>query len=1072
MINLRFFAILFAGLLCFLVRVPAQNSIAVINGSVRAVKDDKVVANATFVVEGTGKVFQSDPEGRFVLMLPNDGKIYNIQISKVGFVTDTVSVRAVTSADLLFRLEESENFIEEVVVSTGYQRLPKERMTGSFEVVDEKLYNRQVGTDVLSRLDGIMPSLFFDKRGGSETNMLVRGVASLGLTEGKPLIILDNFPFEGDINSINPNDIESVTLLKDAAAASIWGAMAGNGVLVLTTKKGRLGEAWTAGLTANATFVERPDLYYLPQMSSTEFIDVEKLLFEQGAYNSSLNNMVSRPPVTPVVEWLDKHRKGEVTDTQLQYMLADFGSSDVRDDLTKHFYRTGFNQQYAFNMRGGGAKSSTLFSLGFDRNLSSSVGNSMNRVSVNLQNTFQPLPKLEVTVGARYATLRRADNHVGNIQMVPGREIYPYADLVDDQGNALVVERDYRAPYLHGIAETGQLLDWHYRPYDEIFLADNESRSQNMLFTGVIKYKLTTDLNVELSYQYEYQPVNGRQHFSQETYYTRNLINRFTQVNGEEIIRPVPLGGILDRDYQETSAHAGRGQLNYAKSWTKHEVSALAGVELRDATNSGNNNRLYGYDDNLLVNNAVNFVERFPIYDNLAFPGSILYPNREYGGVQRFVSFFGNASYTYNARYTVSASARRDASNLFGVETNDKWKPLWSIGGSWDVHNESFFKTNALSQLRLRATYGYSGNVATGHPAVTTLEYRGLSRTGLQPYAIVRNAPNPLLRWEKIGTLNLGLDFTFKGHFLSGSLEYYRKDASDLLSAVDADPTTGFTSLAMNSAVARNTGIDLNLTGRANLFSMMKWTGNFMMSVNKNRILNYLREVNRPTEYIGNGISISPIVGQPAYPVVSYKWGGLDGENGDPIGVLDGAPSKDYLKITQESTLEELVFHGSALPEYYGAFRNTFDWRSLSVSANISYRAGYFFRRETIDYATLLRVNTVVGHGDYRDRWQQPGDEQYTDVPSIVYPLDSRRNEFYRASEVTVERGDHIRVQDVSVAYTLAERGAKRFFKNLRATFYARNLGIIWRSNKHGLDPDVRGMPLPKSWSLGLNANF
>src|SRR5690606_28275798 len=148
----------------------------------------------------------------------------------------------------------------------------------------------------------------------------------------------------------------------------------------------------------------------------------------------------------------------------------------------------------------------------------------------------------------------------------------------------------------------------------------------------------------------------------------------------------------------------------------------------------------------------------------------------------------------YNARYTVSASARRDASNLFGVETNDKWKPLWSIGGSWDVHNESFFKTNALSQLRLRATYGYSGNVATGHPAVTTLEYRGLSRTGLQPYAIVRNAPNPLLRWEKIGTLNLGLDFTFKGHFLSGSLEYYRKDASDLLSAVDADPTTGFTS--------------------------------------------------------------------------------------------------------------------------------------------------------------------------------------------------------------------------------------------------------------------------------------
>lgn len=1067
------FAIVLIGLLsCCCVSVFAQTSMVAVSGKVLAAQENEAVDNTTIKVKGTGKVFFSDDTGRFTIMLPNDSRDYEVEISKVGFVTAVRRLSAVKTNDLILLIEKAENLIEEVVVSTGYQRLPKERMTGSFEHVDEKLYNRQIGTDVLSRLDGIMPGVFFDKRGGGETNMIVRGVASLGLTERKPLIVLDNFPFEGDINSINPNDIESATLLKDAAAASIWGARAGNGVLVLTTKKGKLGERWTAGLTANATFVDRPNMYYQPQMSSAEFIEVEKFLFDKGVYNSTLNNTVSRPPVTPVVEWLDKHRNGNVTDTQLQQMLSDWGTRDVRDDLAKYFYRTGFNQQYAFNMRGGGDRSATLFSAGFDRNLSSSVGNSMRRVSLNLQNTFHPLPNMEVALGARYATLQRVNNHLGSIQMVVGRDIYPYADLVDENGNALVVERDYRPSYLQGTEDAGQLLDWRYRPYEEMSLADNVTRSQNILFTAALKYKLTNDLNVDVSYQYEYQPTTGKQHFSPETYYTRNMINRFTQINGDEVVRPVPLGGILDRDYQETNAHSGRGQLNYNKDWAKHAVSALAGMELRDAKNSGYNNRLYGYDDDLLVNSVVNFVERFPIYDNLSSPGSIQYLNQEYGGVQRFVSFFGNASYTHNGKYTVSGSARRDASNLFGVKTNDKWKPLWSVGGAWDVHKESFFKTELLSQLRFRTTYGYSGNVATGYPAVTTLEYRGRSSTARQPYAVVRNAPNPQLRWEKISTFNLGLDFTFKGNSLSGSIEYYRKKASDLLSAVDADPTTGFNSLAMNSAIVRNTGMDINLIGKASLFSRVKWTGNFMISVNENTVLTYLREVSRPSNHVGIGTAVSPIVGQPTYPLVSYRWAGLDPENGDPVGIFSGEPSKDYLKITEESTLDDLVFHGSALPEYYGAFRNTFDWRSFSFSANIMYRAGYFFRRETIDYTTLLRVNTLVGHGDYNERWQQPGDEQYTNVPSMDYPVDSRRNKFYRESEATVERGDHIRLQDVSIAYTFNRGGTKRFFKNLRATFYARNLGIIWRSNKYGLDPDVRGVPLAKSCSLGLNANF
>src|SRR5690606_2728324 len=308
-----------------------------------------------------------------------------------------------------------------------------------------------------------------------------------------------------------------------------------------------------------------------------------------------------------------------------------------------------------------------------------------------------------------------------------------------------------------------------------------------------------------------------------------------------------------------------------------------------------------------------------------------------------------------------------------------------------------------------RGTYGYSGNVRNDLAAVTTLEYRGLNRYGRYPYAIVNNPPNPLLRWENIRTLNLGIDFGAKNNVFTGSFEFYDRRATDLITGVDADPTTGFLSLQMNSAVLSNKGIDVTLSSQAEMWKI-HWKGDLSVSVNKNRVVKYLRETTRYSQWVGNGLSVSPIEGEPAYPLVSYKWGGLDAENGNPIGFVDGEKSTDYATINQQASIADLVFHGSALPEYFGAFRNTFSAGSLSLSANIVFRAHYFFRRETVNYLALLSPMTKVEHADYRNRWQNPGDEQYTDVPSMSYPADTWREDFHQKAETTADRGDHIRL--------------------------------------------------------------
>lgn len=1069
----RYLISLYILLLACTCRLSAQ---PVLRGRVLSDADNTPLAGATVKVKGSPTGVSADQQGSFVLPVPA-AKVL-IVVSFLGFETIEREVDA-SGGPLVLHLKESRNQLAEVVVSSGYQQLNRERATGSFVQLDSALLNRRVSTDVLSRLRDVVPGLVFNSVGSNrenQTNILVRGQSTI-TSRTDPLIVIDNFPYEGDLRNINPNDVESISILKDAAAASIWGARSANGVIVITTKKGKVHQAPLVSFNASLTVGDKPDLFYYPQIASADFIEMEKTLFARGFYTSA-ETSADKTSLTLVAELLIAKRDGKMEPAQADARIEALKQYDVRHDFTQYFYRKSVDQQYALSVSGGGQDQRYYLSAGFDRNLQSLMGNDYSRVSLNATNTYSfAHQRLELTTGVYYTGNKAGLNYQepSAVYRSSSGLLYPYARLADEDGNALPVAVDYRPSFIEEAGRQG-LLDWEYKPLEEIGFADNTSKETAYRLNSALKFKAFPFLSATVLYQYGREVTDRRYLRSQQTYYTRNQINRLTVVNANgSLTYPVPLGGILDAGRETAQSHNLRAQLNLDKRWGRdHELTAIAGWEVSERTTTGNSSRYYGYDDVHGASKPVNYDLAYVSYVNPASRNNRIADGSSFTDLNdRYLSSYGNAAYTYRQRYTLSASARLDQSNLFGVETNQKGVPLWSAGLSWNVVREDFYHWQWLPVLRLRATYGYNGAVDKSLSAYTTAVYiSGTNNwTGL-PSAMIQNPPNPGLRWERVKVLNLGLDFALKKDVLSGSVEYYRKKGIDIIGSTPYAPQTGITSFKGNTAGTLGRGVDLSLNSR-NIDRAFKWYSSLLFSVAKDQVQKYLDRSADVNRYLSSSFTV-PLEGKPLYAVYSYRWAGLDPQTGDPQGYLDGEVSKDYTAIFAAARPENLLYHGPLRPVTYGAFRNTFSYRGLSVSANISYRLGYFFRRESINYSTFLAGNG--GHGDYYRRWQKPGDENRTDVPSVPEVTNANRNTFYTYSEVLVEKGDHIRLEDIQAGYDLDRRRQRWLpFRNAQLYLYMTNLGLLWKAAKGDIDPDYTSrwsFPAARTVAFGFKASL
>jgi TonB-linked SusC/RagA family outer membrane protein len=1056
-------------LIVFLPFFAACQSIT-INGKVIN-EQGKPVPGATITIKHTDTKTVSGNDGSFTI--DHSQLTDTLIISAIGYETDEEPNNE--RGQILIILHPRITSLQNVIVSTGYQQLPKERATGSFENINNEMLNRKVTPDWLSRLEGIS-SVYFDRRGTTPGAITIRGRSTI-YADANPLIVVDNFPYDGDINNINPNDIENITILKDAAAASIWGVRAGNGVIVITTKKGKTNSAPVFEFNINTTYGQKPDLFYAHDfLPSSDFIDVEQILFTNGYYDGDISNTYSRPPLSPVVEVLEKQREGIISSSDAAAQINALKSVDVRNDLSKYFYRSSFIQQYAMNYGGGAQHITYFFSAGFDKINSALVGNNSNRYTFSSRTSYTPFDALTFNMNIDYAHSFLQTNSSVNIFTGNGKDLYPYAQLADTNGNPLPVVKDYRFGYIDTVG-AGHLLDWKYRPVEELNLADNTQQLSDLRFNLTASYKINAQLSLLLLYQYEKQSGNGKDLFPQDAYYTRNLINRYYDPTAYNNYA-VPLGAILDMSQSSLLSQNGRAQFNFHRTWSsRHELYAIAGAEIRQSKTSLNLYRTYGYSDDVLTYTNVNFADNLPIYDYLSYPQPIPNPAYFSEGVLRFVSLYANAAYTYSSRYTFSASARRDASNLFGVNSNQKWVPLWSSGFSWQLNKESFYKSNFLPYLKLRITYGCNGNLDNTLSAYTTVRYTYPAMFTNAPYALQVNPPDPELRWEKTSVFNMGLDFATYNEIISGSIDVYRKKGTDLIGFAPVDPTTGVRnnlleySFKGNVADMKGNGIELALTSK-NLSGVFKWSTTLLYNHVTSKVTKYILTDSAAYLFLTSGTIVNPVPGRPLYSIYSFPWAGLDPATGDPQGYVDGTASKDYASLVNVN-IDKLIYHGSAVPVTYGSLINAFEWKRFSLSVNIVYKLGYYFRRTSINYSSLF--DNWIGNIDYEKRWQKPGDEKTTDVPSLIYPnSDPNRDFFYAESKPLVEKGDHIRLQDVSLSYQLISQNKKSPFKEITLYTWCNNIGIIWKANKAGLDPDYfsGGYPLPRTISFGIKTKF
>lgn len=814
------------------------------------------IGDVNISVLGNSQVFKSDENGIFWIPSTLLNAHYQLKLSKIGCVPQTIDLSP-QFRELNIKMVPSSSMLEEVEVTTGYQQVSKEKSTGSFEFLDRKTLDRRVSPDLISRWENMSNAVLFDKRTDGQTQFFVRGQSTIQ-SDNAPLIVLDNFPYEGDLDAINPNDIESITVLKDAAASAIWGARAGNGVVVITTRQARYGESVNIEFNANSTISEKPNLFANRNfLSSPYFIEVEKWLFDQGYYLGKETDP-TQPLLSPAVELWIANRDGNLDDEQLNKEIDKLKGQDVRNDLTDLVYRSIFNQQYAFNIRAGSDRQRYMASIGHDRGNAQIRHTGSSRTSVNLSLAQKLGSKLELT----------------------------------------------------------------------------------SLFSSIF--------------------------------------------------------------------HSER-------------------------------------------------------YDNVMFSDI----------TDRYLSYFTNIGYEYKGKYLASISARKDESNLFGVRTNQKGVPLWSAGLSWLLHKEEgWLSADVFSHLKLRTSYGYSGNVNKSLTAYATGIYGVSSLTDL-PYIQLLTPPNPDLRWERVGMFNVGVDFGLLDNLVSGSVEYYHKNASDLIGRITLDPTVGFSvgsnnAFTGNNASLKASGVDVNLN------IDKRWRNSSLhirntYSFNTDRIVSYDYE-NTMSSYFNN--YPSPREGRTRYALYSLRWAGLDAQTGDPQIYIGGEVFKDYATLLSAMDDEDVVYHGSALPRHFGALIPTYTWRGLSLGFTINYKFGYWFRKNSIEYGALF--DRWQGNVDYAERWQNPGDENRTDVPSMpVVGTSSMRDVVYTYADILVLKGDHIRWKDINISYTFRPKSLKSP-SSLTVYGYVDNVGLLWTKNNDGIDPEYAYYTIPpmRSYSLGLKVNF
>ncbi|WP_160716908.1 SusC/RagA family TonB-linked outer membrane protein [Chitinophaga solisilvae] len=1052
-------------------------------------EDHQPLSRVSVVDVNTGKGSLTDEQGNYNLEAPPGATLL---FSCLGF--ECRRIRVTSDTLLPLQLKPSMQAMNEVII-TGYQQVKGWEMTGAvfktkmenlhipgINRVDQVLQGRIPGASVITPSGGV----------GAAPRIRIRGTSTV-LGNREPIWVVDGivrespYPYKTEnqaelmtitdraavqaglsifgncISGLNPDDIAELVVLKDAAATAIYGSRAANGVIVVTTRKGRAGPP-QLNFRTDITVTDKPDYRHMNRMNATERIALSKEIFDRG--------IIYPDDVLPRVGYeglLFRLLNKEIRQEDFNRETARLEQQNT--DWFNVLFRHAVSVNSYLSMSGGNDRITYFGSVGRSGEKGNALGNEMTRISTLFKADMKLLKFADAGIHFSSTSYRTKG-------FFDGLNPFEYAL---NTNRVLAPEEHYYASMGAAYAPADFLYDkplLHFNFLQELAHSGNTSTTRSVNVAADLDVRFARKFRWESVYAFGYD-ATGNRRWADERSFAAALLRKadYNAAAGRDVY-------ILHTDDIDKKSVTWRNTLHFNHTTGKrqqHTISAMAGMEVRRNSYSGQSQRT-----------------AIPGGDTSNRPVAV-------NSVFNFLSFYGSASYAYRQKYIFSFNTRTDASNRFAAGSHHRFNPVWSAGLRWNIKQEKWLdKVSWADNLALRASFGYQGNTVE---SISPYLLAGNVNPSFDPYTGqhylgIRNLPYTDLRWERTRSVNTGIDLAFFRNRLRIAWDYYYKITADVIVKQRVPEEYGVSDSFINGGEIHNKGWELALYWTNAGTKKLGWELQLMAGKNNNQVLNTRSNARLVSLVNGNGI----VNGRPVGSLWSFPYAGLSPKDGQPLfRYLD--TDKDAERLLHGNPADYLVYSGSSEPVFSGGLQSTWRYSRFSLSASFSVQLGYTVRLNPLmqagsgGYCRPPAPDRNIAK-DLTGRWQQPGDEKLTNIPSIYsfeyYPVvysigkyfgdlslskDGRslyRYDLYNYSDLVAVNAGNLRCNHISVGYQLADKNAG-WLKGITSALISlsvNNAFVITDKRLKGQDPEIQSMsatentaalPRYRSYVLSIN---
>lgn len=1094
----------------------------IIKGRVKDKKDGSPMPGVSVREKGASNAVSTNGNGEYQIRV-KDGA--TLSFASVGYKTIEVAVNGRTTIDV--SIEEDAAQLKEVnVVSTGYQELNKKLFTGSATALKASDVKRDGITDVSRMLEGRVAGVSVQNVSGTfgaAPKIRVRGATSIS-GDNKPLWVVDGIILEDVVNisneqlstgdpstlvgssvaGLNPDDIESFNILKDAAATAQYGARAMNGVVIITTKKGRNTDGKPLiSYTGNFSSYMKPSYNNFDILNSADQMNVYIEMQNKGWLNHAsssrsanggvftkmYNQMYIYDPAT------NSYALRNDAQSQKQFLQR---YADANTDWFDVLFKQSLMQEHSLSVATGTQKSKIYASTSFLQDNGWTVGDNVKRFTGNFRGNFEISDKLSfelITQGS--IRDQKAPGTLGR----NGNPVYGTYDRdfdINPFSYALNTSRTLTPYDANGNRE---FFSQNYAPFNILNELENNTLELGLIdfkVQGGLKYKITNNLKYSFDGAYRFAKTTQEHKITENSNMaqayragispddaTIRRSNKFLYRNPDDPnalpVSVLPYGGFYKTNDDNIVNYYVRNSLEYDKTFNEdHLFNVFATQEMRYINRQNKIFDGYGYQYD---KGGVPFIDPNIVKQNVE--GGFNYYSMNYR-YERYLNYSLRAAYSYKGKYSLNATGRYDGSNLLGESPTARWLPTWNVSGAWNIDTENFMQNERLrsiiSRATLRATYGLVASMGSATNSSLVVQSMGTRRPYLgekETKLYIAGLENSELTFEKLNELNIGLDLGLFKERMTLTVDAYRRKSFDLIGAFRTSGIGGEAIKQANYADMKSEGIEAALGAKVVTSPGFNWSTQLIFGYNRNEITNLK---NQPNIFGLIGADGGPLEGYAQRGLFSLDFQGLDPLNGSPRFINDeGIVSGDvYL---QSDVVKYLKYEGPIDPKYTGGFSNTFKYKDFTLSALVTFAAGNKVRLSPAFKTSYTDLDAMPKA--FLSRWEQQGDELLTNVPSILDVLEAQSfgsNYAYNNYNYSTERvadGGFVRMKQIILSYNIPTKFTKKLgLTNSSISAVGNNLFLIYSDKKlNGQDPEFFGsggvaLPIPRQFTLSLKVGF